>query len=224
VARRIGARPRRRGARRTLLVTAALVLLLAAAAGAVQPVRDAVRDLLGIEGATVERVPRLPATPGGLDLGRPVPDAGGAGFTALVPRDPALGPPDSVHLRGRPPAAQLTFAYRAGPGLPELHGSGLGLLLTEFRGDLEPALVEKLLGPRTGTRRVRIAGARGFWIRGPHAFAYRDPEGNVSVDERRRAGNTLLWRRGPLLLRLESGLALRDARKIAETLTEAGAG
>lgn len=78
--------------------------------------------------------------------------------------------------------------------------------------------MEKLLGPGTGTRRVLVRGERGFWIDAPHTFAYRDVDGTVRVDDRRLAGRTLLWRRGPLLLRLESGLPLRRALEIARTV------
>ena len=94
----------------------------------------------------------------------------------------------------------------------------LSLLLTQFRGDLDPDLDEKLIGPGTGTRRVRVRGDRGFWIDGPHTFGYRDPNGLVRVEERRLAARTLLWRSGRQLIRLESELPLRRALEIARTV------
>ena len=94
----------------------------------------------------------------------------------------------------------------------------MGLLLTQFRGDLSPLLVEKFIGPGTGTRELRVGAERGFWIRGPHSFAYRDDRGQVRVEERRLAANTLLWQDGRVLLRLESRLGLERTLAIARSL------
>jgi hypothetical protein len=182
-------------------------------AGVVPAVRDAVGDLLGIGGATVERVPELPHTPGGVDLGRPV-----TGLSVRVPHDELLGSPDGTYLRGRGRVAQATLLYRPAPGLPAIAGTRIGLLLTQFRGDLDQDLVEKFVGPGTGTRRVRVRGDRGFWIDGPHTFGYRDANGLVRVEDRRLAGRTLLWRSGRLLIRLESALPLSRALEIARTV------
>lgn len=219
-----GARASRRllplGGRAMALAVAGLVVL-AAAAAAVPPVRDAVRDLLGLGGATVERVPSLPSLPGGLDLGRPVSSAEAgerASFPLRTPHDAALGPPDAVFLRGRPPSAQVTMAYRPARTLPRIEAGPVGLLFSQWRADLDGALVEKFIGPETGTRRVLVRHARGFWIRGPHSFAYRNGGGQVRIEERRLAANTLLWRDGPLLLRIESRLGLRRTLAIAESV------
>ena len=99
-----------RPARRSLALALAALALLAAGAAAVPAVRDAVGDLLGLDGATVERVPRLPASPGGIDLGRPVtarrPAASSWASGLRVPHDARLGAPDGVYLRGRGPVAQ----------------------------------------------------------------------------------------------------------------------
>ena len=216
-------RPRRRlvPARRTVAVALALLALLAAAAAAVEPVRHAVRDLLGLEGATVERVPRLPVTPGGLDLGRPgtlETATQRASFAVRVPGDSSLGAPDAVYLRGRGSRAVVTLLFRPQPGLPPIAAGSVGLLLTQFRGDLSPLLVEKFIGPGTGTRELRVGAERGFWIQGPHSFAYRDDRGEVRVEERRLAANTLLWQDGRVLLRLESRLGLERTLAIARSL------
>ena len=216
------ARPRRLvTARRSLVLALVALAVLAAVAGAVPGVRHALRDLFGLGGATVERVPQLPASPGGLELGRPVTLAQAredAAFRLRVPYDPELGPPDATYLRGRPPLAQATLVYRPRRGLPTVEAGGAGLLLTEFRGDLEPDLVRKFIGPDTGTRRVRVGSATGFWVEGPHSFGYRDANGVVRIDQRRLASGTLLWRRGPVLLRLESELPLRRALEVARSV------
>ena len=148
-----------------------------------------------------------------MELGRRV-----AGLPPLVPHDSRLGAPDGSYVRGRGQGAQATVLYRPAPGLPAIAGTRIGLLLTQFRGDLDPDLVQKFIGPGTGTRRVRVGAAPGFWIDGPHAFGYRDADGVVRIEDRRLAGRTLLWREGPLLLRLESALPLRRALEIARTV------
>lgn len=203
-------RRRMRPARRSLALALGALAVLAAGAGAVPAVRDAVGDLLGLDGATVERVPRLPASPGGLDLGRPVTLEEAAGvlrFAPGVPGDARLGAPDGVYLRGRGQLAQVTLLWRRSGEPP--------LLLTQFRGDLSPDLVGKFIGPDTGTRRVRVQGSPGFWIEGRHSFAYRDASGLIRTEELRRAESTLLWTRGRVLLRLEAALPLQRALEIA---------
>ena len=61
-------------------------------------------------------------------------------------------------LRGRGiPGGELALAYPPGTGLPEARTTGLGLLVTEFRGDLVPELIGKLAG---GAHRGRVADAR----------------------------------------------------------------
>jgi hypothetical protein len=211
-------RRRMRPARRSLALALGALAVLAAGAGAVPAVRDAVGDLLGLDGATVERVPRLPASPGGLDLGRPVTLEEAAGvlrFAPAVPGDARLGAPDGVYLRGRGQLAQVTLLWRPSGELPALGPSRAGLLLTQFRGDLSPDLVGKFIGPNTGTRRVRVQGSPGFWIEGRHAFAYRDASGLIRTEELRRAESALLWTRGRVLMRLEAALPLQRALEIA---------
>jgi hypothetical protein len=211
-------RRRMRPARRSLALALAALALLAAGAGAVPAVREAVGDLLGLDGATVERVPRLPTSPGGLDLGRPVTldqAADALRFAPAVPRGGRLGSPDGVYLRGRGRWAQLTLLYRPTRDLPALPARRAGLLLTQFRGDLAPELVAKFIAPETGTRRVRVNGSPGFWIEGPHSFAYRGAGGLIRTEDLRLAGSTLLWTRGPVLIRLESALSLQRALEIA---------
>ena len=144
-------------------------------------------------------MPRLPASPGAIDLGRPVTlDAAveQLGFRPLVPHDPRLGAPDGgVPARPSPPEA-------ADPGPTEPSPE---LFLTQARSNLGPDLIGKFMGPDTGTRRVRVdGGGPGFWIDGPAAsFAYRDgaPPGSASRSCN-YARSTLLWTSARLLLRL----------------------
>jgi hypothetical protein len=211
------------GLRRALAL--ALVALLVLAGGvfaAVPSVRDAVLEFFGLQGATVERREQLPAAPEPrpLQLGEPMTleDASQAlGFTPLVPADP--GQPDSVFVRRDIPGGELSLAYRPRPGLPEAASTGLGLLVSEFRGDLVPEYVGKLAPETTRIERLRLGGERAIWIEGtPHLFFYRRPDGLDTQRDLRLAANVLLLERGDVLVRLEGGFGRERALEIARSL------
>jgi hypothetical protein len=211
------------GLRRALVL--ALVSLLVAAGGvfaAVPGVRDAVLEFFGLQGATVERRDTLPTPPPlrPLDLGTRttlVAAADTLGFDPLVPADP--GDPDGVYLRSTTPGGELSLTYRPRPGLPRARSTRLGLLVTQFRGDLAPEFVGKLAGPNTGIERLSPGGGRALWIEGAeHFFFYRGPDGDIVEDELRIAQNVLLVERGRLLVRLEGAFDRERALQIARSL------
>jgi hypothetical protein len=221
-------RPRRRllpaaGLRRALAL--ALVGLLVLAGGvfaAVPSVRDAVLEFFGLQGATVERRERLPAPPElrPLRLGErmTIADASDVlGFKPLVPAEP--GEPDAVYVRRDIPGAELSLAYRPRPGLPEAKATGLGLLVSEFRGDLVPEFIGKLAGEATEIEELTLDGERAIWIEGAaHFFFYRRPDGVSSERTLRLAANVLLLERGDMLVRLEGAFGLERAKQIAASL------
>ena len=214
--------PRRRrsllpaaGFRRALAL--ALIGLLVLAGGvfaAVPSVRDAVLDFFGLQGATVERREQLPPAPEPrpLRLGQATTleqAANVLGFTPLVPADP--GEPDGVYVRRDIPGGELALAYRPRPGLPEAKTTGLGLLVTEFRGDLAPELIGKLAGQATSVEELTLDGERAVWIEGAqHFFFYRRPDGQTRERELRLAAN--------VLVRLEGAFGLPRAEQIARSL------
>jgi hypothetical protein len=66
-----------------------------------------------------------------------------------------------------------------------------------------------------------VDGEPGLWIEGPrHEFLYRTRELDAARDTQRLAGNTLLWKRGPLTLRIEGDLSRSEALRIAESMRE----
>src|SRR5688572_16041053 len=133
-----------RGLRRALVLALVSLLVLSGAVFAAVPsVRDAVLDFIGLQGATVEQREELPPAPPiePLDLGTrtTLEDAGERlAFDPLVPADP--GDPDGVYVSDRAPGGELSLAYRPREGLPRARTTGLGLLVTEIRGDLVPDL------------------------------------------------------------------------------------
>jgi hypothetical protein len=210
------------GLRRSLvLALVALLLLAGTVVAAVPSVRDAVLEFFGLDGATVERVETLPTPPPErpLDLGERTSLDGAAtrlGFDALVPADP--GEPDGVYVRSGVPGGEVSLTYRARGGLPRAGSTRLGLLVSEFRGDLMPEYVGKLAGPATTIERLRVDGDRAIWIEGAeHFFFYRAPEGPVN-HELRVAENVLLVERGRLLVRLEGAFDRGRAIEIARSL------
>lgn len=211
------------GFRRALAL--ALIALLVLAGGvfaAVPSVRDAVLEFFGLQGATVERREQLPPRPATsrLELGEraSLSEAEKAlGFKPHVPRDP--GDPDRTFVKRDVPGGELSLAYRARPGLPEAKATGLGLLVSEFRGDLVPEYVGKLAPEATRIERLRIGGERAIWIEGtPHFFFYRRPDGQIQEHTLRLAANVLLLQQDNLLLRLEGGFGLERAEEIARSL------
>ena len=211
------------GLRRSIALAAVGLLLLAGTVFAAVPgVRDAVLDFFGLQGATVERRQTLPTTPPErpLDLGTRTTLAqapGELGFAPLVPV--ALGEPDGVYVRAGIPGGELSLAYRPGEGLPRARSTRLGLLISEFRGDLSPQYIAKVVGQETTVERLRIDGQRGIWIEGaPHFFIYRAPDGTFVETQMRLAQNVLLLEQGDLLVRLEGALDRDRAIAVAESL------
>jgi hypothetical protein len=223
-----GARaPRRRrfgGSLRRSLALAALALLILAGGvyAAVPGVRDAVKDLLGLDGATIERRPELPPPPPArpLDLGTRTTLAAAAeriDFAPLVPGE--LGEPDAVYLRQGLPGGELSLAYRPRPGLARARSTRLGALVSEFRGDLSPEYIGKIVGAATSTERLRVDGDQAIWIEGaPHFLFYRAPDGQLVDSSIRIAQNVLLLERGDLLVRLEGAFDRDRALEIARSL------
>ncbi len=66
---------------------------------------------------------------------------------------------------------------------------------------------------------VRIGPSPAYWISGnPHYVFLLDPNGGVIEDRTRLAGDTLLWERNRVSLRLESGLGKARAVRIARSM------
>lgn len=204
-----------------LLVVAGAVLLLSSAA------RTAIAERLGLRGVAITYVPWLiPSTPTpvgtGLQLGErlSLPEAQArVPYRILTPGLNGLGAPDEVYVGTPPPGGQVALVYRARRGSPASVDNGVGLLLTQFRGDLAPELFAKLVGPETRVERVTVNGGLGLWIEGrPHLFLYRDRSGEVREESIRLVGNTLIWQQGELTLRLESAGTKDEAVRIASSV------
>jgi hypothetical protein len=198
----------RLGPRRPVAIGIALAVLLAAGtAAAVPPVRHAVERVFGLDGAVVERVPQLPPLPNGggpLNLGRRIPLADVTRAVSFKPLRPTRGV-NAAYASAEPAGGRITLVIGRS-------------LLTEFRGQTEP-FIEKLIGPGTRVRHVRIDGSPGIYLsRAPHAVFFNDAHGEGETDAVRLTGSVLLWQHGPLILRLERAGSLARALALARSL------
>jgi hypothetical protein len=142
-------------------------------------------------------------------------------FGIQTPSVAELSTPDEVYLGDQPIGGEVALVYYPRPGLPALNETGIGLLLTEFRGDLHTEFnpVGKMVGPETRVEEITVNGGKGYWLEGqPHMFFYRDSKGEVRNETIRLAGNTLLWEEGNLTLRLEGALTRDAALRIARSI------
>lgn len=201
--------------RRSIAIAVALMLVASGIA---------VASYFGVRGVRVrvgETPPPIPTAGVGatLNLGERINLAAArrqVSFAIGVPG--ALGAPDETYLSRAVPGYRATLLYRPRPGLPEAGTTQAGLLLFEFIGDVERGALDKFVEPDQ-VREVRVAGAYGLWIEGPHTISWRDRAGNMIADTVRLSGNVLLWERGSVTYRLESALSLREALRIAESVS-----
>jgi hypothetical protein len=207
--------PRLRMRRSLVLAIAALGLALVAAM-AVPQARTAILEFLHIRGASVEKVLTLPSVSGsGLDLGEPasLEDARDAvSFEVAQPELPGLGRPDSIYVDRATPGGQVFFLWGT-EARPQV-------LLSEFRGDLNPDLIGKQAGPRTTIEPVSVqGGAPGFWVAGAnHVIYYLDRDGEIQEETIRLSRNALLWERNDLTLRLEGDFGKDVALELARSV------
>jgi hypothetical protein len=169
-------------------------------------------------------VPPPTALGGELDLGAPVTLAEAEQRTDFVLLPRRLGLPDEIYLADSPIGGRVDLLYRSRRDLPPSAPSGVGMLLTEFRGDTRFGVIFKRVGDDVRVESVTVAGNEGVWLEGgPHTVTYSDNRGRTFDDRTRLAGNTLIWEHGALTLRLESGLSKEEAIRVAASMSSAGA-
>src|SRR2546430_7923612 len=212
-----------RDPRRLALVAAVLLVLLGAAAIANPATRDAIAHFFHVRGVIVNRqaspLPSFsPVTP--LDLGRRttlVDAQSKMKFTIAVPAE--LGAPDAVYVYSGIPGGEVALAYTPRPGIPLVKQTGLGVLITEFRGDLNPGFITKGVGEGGTVQEVSVHGDRGWWIAGEPHMVIVNVAGQDQTETLRMAANTLIWEHGGVTYRIESGLSKADALRIAAGLS-----
>jgi hypothetical protein len=208
---------RRRALRPVTVALVALAVVVATTLVLPAP-REALARWLGLDGVRITERDDVPEGLGrALHLGQPVDLSEAADLSdglALVPR--GVGDPAGAYA-GRPEGA-VTLAWAPSSRLPDVGGTGVGLVISVFPGSTDRAVVEKQLPPGAPAEDVTVDGDPGFWISGPHVVIYFDAAGRPQPDAARLAGNTLLWQHGGVVYRLESALDREAAVALAESL------
>ena len=202
--------------RRTLVLALAVLAVAIGAVLAVPGTRAAILEFFHLRGVTIQRVEELPTVPlqrdfNELFLGDRVTLAKArerADFDVIVPE--ALGEPDAVFFQDNPPGGMVSLVY----GTPDEPRA----LFTQFRGRVDEVIYKKVAAG-THIAALQIEGRPGYFLSGdPHEFSYFDRTGEYRQEIVRLAGNTLLWERGPLTLRLEADIDREEAVEIARSV------
>jgi hypothetical protein len=225
VAPRLTAPPPRRPwllARPAWQLAVALLALLIAVAMAIPPARAEVLDWLGFGSVRIERrEPVISQFGSGLGLGDATTleqASRQAGFRVLVPAE--LGRPDAVYVRADPTTgSRVDLVYRPRPGLPRASTTGAGLLITELRGAVFPA-IQKTVGAAAKLERLAVSSDPALFISGAdHGFAYVPEGADMNFEPQRLAGPTLLVDRADgTLIRVEGRISRERAVEIAESV------
>jgi hypothetical protein len=215
---------------RRLAVAGMVAVLLAAAVLVASPgTREAVARRLGLRGVDIRiggpPPPTATTRPSDrleLGLGERVTLEEArrrVGFPVLVPGVGGLREPSAVFVDAAVPGGgRIDLVYRSRPGLPASQLTDVGLLITEFRGQTTPEFIKKVTGMGL-VEQVTVGGQPGYWFTGePHFFTYRDANGDFREEQTRLAGNTLIWQRGQLTLRLEAEIAKEEALRVARSM------
>jgi hypothetical protein len=208
--------------RRRVVVSSATAAVLFALSvlGFWAPAREAVADLFGLRGVLFSREPS-PVRPGeGLQLGQTVSLDEARGRVDFPLRIPSrFGAPDAVHVDEAAPETVVSLVYRPRDTLPEVRSTGVGLLLSQFRGRFDAAVMGKFLGPGSVVEAVSVDGHRGFWLPEPaHVVLYLDRQGDIREDTARLTANVLLWEADGVIHRLESRLGKDEMLTIAASV------
>lgn len=141
------------------------------------------------------------------------------GFTLRVPALAGLGEPDLVYLADPPAGGAVTLLYGDRGAFPAVPATGIGLIVTQFRADIDPGIFEKMIDAGVTVTATRLHGVPAWWVAGgDHYFFYRDANGQVVNTTLRLAGATLIWQEGGVTHRVEGAPSLADALRVAESL------
>lgn len=211
-----------RPARRSFVVALAVVVLAAAAAAAATLGVRGIRIVFGPPsappapatapsgGPATSVAPTLPTPPLGqlLITGRHVTLEEArrlVSFRVWLPFAPGLARPE-VYLDEEVPGGMVELVYPASPGLPAVGDGGVGMVLSELVGRVDRPSLQKFVFGGATVEEVTVGGAPGLWVEGVHEIGYLGPQGQFLVGTLRLSDSALLWQRGDVTLRLESGL------------------
>jgi hypothetical protein len=185
--------------------------------------REAVADFFGIGGIRIVfGEPDGPPLDFDIELGEQVSaDAAQVlvDFPVRTLQDPDLGAPDGYFHSTPPPGGAITTVYEASRDLPEVGNSGIGLLLTQFRGSPDQDYFKKLFHLEEPIEFVTVEGEDGVWIGNVHELQYFDRDGELQVENARLSSPALIWESGGVTYRLESNLTRDEAITYANSIS-----
>lgn len=210
---------------RVALASVLVVLLALFGILAFSPdVRSAVAERLGLRGAPIEQVSRLPDPNAGIELGlgdRTTLAEARTRVGLLLPTTAELGEPDAVYLSATSLGGTVSLVYASRDGLPVSPATGVSLLVLESRlppAGLQSAILGKGAGPETRLEELLVNGGRAVWLEGAHLLYLPDARGQINQDRARLAANVLLWEQSGLLIRLEGTFSRDQALQIAASM------
>jgi hypothetical protein len=140
-----------------------------------------------------------------------------AGFDVRWPNDPAIGPPDAAYIDVTK-GGQVSLVWATRPDLPATLEPGVGLLLSQFRGEVDAGVFSKLVNGGTTVERLPVSDGQGYWLSGDsHILFWKGADGFID-DGRRWVSDVLLWSVGDVTYRLESALGRDEAIRLATSL------
>jgi hypothetical protein len=131
-------------------------------------------------------------------------------WTIRLPAYPAdLGAPDQVFLQDLDGTSLVMLWLEPDTNAPRL---SLQILDSDI-------MARKFLVRDEDAQHTTVGGMDAVWIDVPHVLEYTIPNGGRTLREGRFVeGNVLIWFEDDLTYRLESGLSLDEARRVAESL------
>jgi hypothetical protein len=141
-----------------------------------------------------------------------------AGFKVLLPSLADIGQPDHVYFLDVPSGGTVSLVWGSRRGYPA-DTNGVGLVITEFQATVDEQVWEKMLFDGTTVTHTLVGGQKALWVAGgEHTFFYRDASGRQVDSSLRLVGDTLIWQRDGLVLRVEGAPGLESATTIADSL------
>jgi hypothetical protein len=214
----------RRRRRRVAVLALAVFLLAPATALAVSPdLRDRVLETFGLRGVTVDRVTHIPTvSPAArsLQLGDRISLTQARKALQVRFHSPkALGAPDAIFQEQLQAGVDVTLLYE-----PRTVAGRLGVrrrvLVSILRGTLDKQLLGKTIGFATKSRQFSLDGGQAILLTGkPHILVIFRRGNTIETTDTRMAGNTLLWQRRALLVRVEGNLPEARLIAIARSIT-----
>jgi len=215
---------RRRRRRRISLLAVAVLLLVPATALAVSgDLRDRVLGTFGLRNVEITSVTRLPeASPDArrLQLGSRVSLSRARSDLRVALGAPAvLGAPDGIFEERLRSGVDVTFLYEPRTVAKRI-GAHKRVIVSVLRGKTQKTILGKTIASATKTIPLEIDGSPALLLTGrPHLLVlFRAPDGGLDQTYTRLVGTTLLWQRGPLLVRIEGSLPRARLVGIARSL------